>query len=110
MISYGNGSPKNGGRLMNIWSRSGQRRVDQSFRFASAVAVVFLVFPLLLLAQNNAPQRRVRVVNPNIATGPEVGQKIPDFRAPDQNGKMQDLNSVRGPKGAMVVFFRSADW
>jgi hypothetical protein len=45
-----------------------------------------------------------------LKTGPEIGQKIPFFQAPDQNGKLQDFDSVRGPKGAMVVFFRSADW
>ena len=44
------------------------------------------------------------------ATGPEIGRKIPFFRAPDQHGKMQDFDSIRGPKGAMIVFFRSADW
>ena len=45
-----------------------------------------------------------------IASGPEVGQSIPSFRAPDQAGKMQDFNSIRGPKGALLVFFQSADW
>ena len=47
---------------------------------------------------------------PPIATGPAVGEKIPDFRAPDQNGKTQDFNSIRGPKGAILYFNRSADW
>jgi peroxiredoxin len=45
-----------------------------------------------------------------IASGPEVGHRIPSFRAPDQNQKMQDFNSIRGPKGALLVFFQSADW
>jgi len=44
------------------------------------------------------------------ATGPAIAEKIPSFRAPDQYGRMQDFNSIRGPKGAMLVFFRSADW
>jgi hypothetical protein len=38
------------------------------------------------------------------------GARIPDFRLPDQNGKVQTLESIRGPKGAMLVFYRSADW
>ena len=46
----------------------------------------------------------------SIKTGPAVGAKIPDFEAPDQNGAARTLRSVMGPKGAMVVFFRSADW
>ena len=44
------------------------------------------------------------------STGPAIGEKIPFFRAPDQYGRMQDFDSVRGPKGAVVVFNRSADW
>jgi hypothetical protein len=38
------------------------------------------------------------------------GAKVPDFRLPDQNGKIQTLESIRGPQGAMLVFYRSADW
>lgn len=45
-----------------------------------------------------------------IKTGPEVGAEIPSFQALDQNGQMQNLKSVMGPKGAMLVFYRSADW
>ena len=45
-----------------------------------------------------------------IASGTEVGKRIPSFRAPDQTQKMRDFNSIRGPKGALIVFFQSADW
>jgi hypothetical protein len=45
-----------------------------------------------------------------VKTGPEIGDKVPAFSAPDQNGKAQTLASIAGPKGAMLVFFRSADW
>jgi hypothetical protein len=46
----------------------------------------------------------------NIKTGPEVGQQVPVFSAQDQDGRTQTLKSLIGPKGAMLVFFRSADW
>jgi hypothetical protein len=46
----------------------------------------------------------------NIKTGPEVGQQVPAFSAQDQDGRTQTLKSIIGPKGAMLVFFRSADW
>jgi hypothetical protein len=47
----------------------------------------------------------------DVATvGPQVGQRVPGFRLPDQRGRQQTLSSVAGPKGTMVVFFRSADW
>ncbi|MBI5085619.1 MAG: hypothetical protein HZB13_13590 [Acidobacteria bacterium] len=47
---------------------------------------------------------------PPVKTGPEVGQKIPAFEAMDQNGKLQTLESLRGPKGLVLLFVRSADW
>jgi len=43
-------------------------------------------------------------------TGPAVGEKVPDFEAVDQDGATHSLHSLMGPKGMMLVFFRSADW
>jgi hypothetical protein len=42
--------------------------------------------------------------------GPQVGERVPDFTLMDQNGKSWTLPSIMGPKGAMIVFYRSADW
>ena len=42
--------------------------------------------------------------------GPQVGTAIPEFRLQDQFGKTQTRESILGPKGAMLVFVRSADW
>jgi len=42
--------------------------------------------------------------------GPQVGQQAITFQLPDQNGRPQTLASVAGPKGTMLVFFRSSDW
>jgi hypothetical protein len=42
--------------------------------------------------------------------GPQIGAHVPDFSLPDQSGLTHTLASVMGPKGAMLVFFRSADW
>jgi hypothetical protein len=44
------------------------------------------------------------------STGLAVGNKIPPFQLRDQNGRLQDFNSIRGPKGAAIYFLRSADW
>lgn len=47
----------------------------------------------------------------DVATlGPQVGQRVPDFTLKDQHGKPWTLQSIMGPKGAMLVFQRSADW
>jgi hypothetical protein len=42
--------------------------------------------------------------------GPQVGQQVPDFSLTDQSGKAWTRQSIAGPKGAMLVFIRSADW
>jgi len=45
-----------------------------------------------------------------LKTGPEIGARIPDFAAADQNGRQQTFASLRGPKGLVLMFIRSADW
>ena len=48
---------------------------------------------------------------PDVQTlGPHVGDRVPDFALVDQNGRSRTLMSLMGPKGLMLVFFRSADW
>ena len=42
--------------------------------------------------------------------GLEVGQKAPVFSAHDQLGRVQNLETLKGPKGTILLFFRSADW
>ena len=42
--------------------------------------------------------------------GPQVGESVPDFSLKDQAGKVWTRQSIMGPKGAMLVFLRSADW
>ena len=44
------------------------------------------------------------------ALGPQVGAPVPPFSGLDQFNRPQSLESVAGPEGTMVVFFRSADW
>jgi peroxiredoxin len=45
-----------------------------------------------------------------LKTGPEIGARIPNFDAADQNGRTQTFASLRGPKGLVLMFVRSADW
>ena len=42
--------------------------------------------------------------------GPAVGARVPGFALADQPGQSHNLRSLFGPKGLMLVFFRSADW
>jgi len=42
--------------------------------------------------------------------GPQVGEAVPGFELPDQAGVSRTLKSLMGPRGLVLVFFRSADW
>ena len=42
--------------------------------------------------------------------GLAVGQKAPAFSARDQFGREHSLEMLKGPKGTVLLFFRSADW
>jgi peroxiredoxin len=42
--------------------------------------------------------------------GPQVGDRIADFRLQDQAGTAWTRDSIMGPNGALLVFSRSVDW
>ena len=44
------------------------------------------------------------------ATGPEIGDALPDFTLPDAAGGLVRLHEDRAGARAVVVFFRSAVW
>ena len=61
-------------------------------------------------AQTAAADRPAWMEAAPTSTGVAVGQKVPAFRLPDQNGRMQDFASLRGPNGLALYFNRSVDW
>lgn len=65
-------------------------------------ALVMLTAAVAPLAQTPAVDLRT--------VGPQVGAKVPSFTLPDQTGQARTLESLMGPKGMVLVFFRSADW
>ena len=69
-----------------------------------AIAAVFV---FLAHAPASAQDREAVDVS---SLGPQVGEKIPDFALPDQQGRIRTLDSIVGERGAMLVFHRSADW
>jgi hypothetical protein len=70
---------------------------------------LFLV--LLIVVVWLAPPAYGQSAAPDInSLGPRLGARAPDFAGIDQFGRAQTLQSVLGPEGAMLVFFRSADW
>jgi peroxiredoxin len=45
-----------------------------------------------------------------MSVGLAVGRKAPAFSLRDQFGHLQTLNSLKGAKGTVLLFFSSADW
>ena len=72
-------------------------------------AVAGALFSLVVqpTAQQSPPQPTLPDVQ---KLGPQVGTRVPDFTLFDQKGQSRTLASLMGPKGLMLVFFRSADW
>jgi peroxiredoxin len=71
------------------------------FKFiATALAGLFLLTPLTTAQDTASP-----------SYGPEVGTILElDFAAQDQNGAAQNFDTIKGNKGTVIVFFRSAKW
>jgi len=68
--------------------------------------VVAPVSGLTARQQSNPPAQTVDLER----LGPQVGEALPEFSLRDQGGQVHSLKSLLGPKGAVIVFFRSADW
>jgi len=45
-----------------------------------------------------------------MSIGLATGQKAPAFSIRDQFGRVQTLDTLKGTKGTVLLFFRSADW
>jgi len=54
--------------------------------------------------------RHLWATNDGYATGPNPGERFPEFALPDQFGAMRSLGNLAGPNGLLLVFHRSADW
>ena len=77
----------------------------------SFISKFFSVLVMTMLASANialGAAEREPIIVANL--GPQVGEQVPDFQLSDQFGEIQDLESVMGPNGAMLLFHRSADW
>ncbi len=52
----------------------------------------------------------VAAQNEGATTGPAIGERVPDFTLPDQDGKSWTLDELKARDGLLLVFTRSADW
>ena len=69
---------------------------------------ILLALPLVFSASFSLAAERESIVVANL--GPHIGEQVPNFELPDQFGQMQNLDSIKGPNGTMLLFHRSADW
>jgi len=72
----------------------------------SPVSVLLMALGATGVLAQQAPRPVINVR----ALGPQVGARIPDFTLVDQSGARRTPRSLMGPKGLMLVLFRSADW
>ena len=71
------------------------------------IAVLFLI-GMLTLAGGQEKPAAADSVTPTI--GLEIGRSAPPFSLTDQFGHEQTGQTLKGPKGTVILFFRSADW
>jgi hypothetical protein len=43
-------------------------------------------------------------------TGPAIGERLPEFSLPNQQGRVVDYHADRGDSKSVIVFYRSAVW
>ena len=65
--------------------------------------------PAFGVAARQPPNRPAATVDLD-TLGPQVGDSLPAFSLRDQGGQERSLKSLLGPNGAVIVFYRSADW
>ena len=84
---------------------SNETRSGAKMKFA--VAILFFVGLLdVSSAQENPPTSQTAPP----CVGLEIGRPAPAFALIDQFGHEQSNETLKGSKGTIVLFFRSADW
>ena len=71
------------------------------------LAILFIVGVSGLVAGRESPSNNLAVPQ---SIGIEVGQRAPAFALPDEFGREQCNQTLRGSRGTVLLFFRSADW
>ena len=70
-----------------------------------------VIVALAVLGAQEPPRLRpLPKASQNLKTGPDVGSSVPLFTLLDQYGAPRDFDNLRGKKGLVLVFVRSADW
>jgi cytochrome oxidase Cu insertion factor (SCO1/SenC/PrrC family) len=82
-------------------------QTESGAKMKFAVAILFFVGLFGLSGgQENPPTNQA--APPSV--GLEIGQLAPAFALSDQFGHEQSNETLKGSKGTVLLFFRSADW
>jgi hypothetical protein len=73
-----------------------------------AGGVIVFIFGLLALASGQENQPASGGIAASIGLG--IGQRAPAFELADQFGHEQSNETLKGSKGTVLLFLRSADW
>ena len=79
-------------------------------RLLFAVVVTVLVMQEAWSGTEGSRLRPLPKLDRNLPTGPAVGARIPRFQLPDQSGRQRTYTDLKGPRGLVLLFHRSADW
>jgi len=69
-----------------------------------------ILFSIAVLALSSGQEKPASGDSVTPAIGLNIGQPAPAFALTDQFGHEQSNQTLKGPKGTVIVFFRSADW
>jgi cytochrome oxidase Cu insertion factor (SCO1/SenC/PrrC family) len=94
-----------------IASAASSSRVSRSVRMSGLALAVGVLCVLSAIGTAARQQSSAPVTTIDVDTvGPKVGDALLEFSLRDQTGQLRSLKSLLGPNGAVIVFFRSADW
>jgi len=74
------------------------------------VLAIVILFPLGLLAPASGQENHSASDGVAPSIGLEIGQRAPAFALQDQFGHEHSNETLKGSKGTVLLFFRSADW
>jgi hypothetical protein len=82
----------------------------------ASLTLLALLLPAALphagAAQPSPPRHPAQRIPPtaDFPTGPAIGERLPDFRLPNQRGETIDFHADRRGRKAAVLFQRSVVW
>jgi hypothetical protein len=74
-------------------------------KYGVAMMLLLGLFPVA-----KAQDTRGSAQDPSSSIGLRIGEKAPAFETRDQFRRDQSNDTVKGSKGTVLLFFRSADW